>query len=876
MSLTAGTRLGPYEILSPIGEGGMGEVWKARDTRLDRIVAVKVSKEHFSERFEREARAIAALNHPNICTLHDVGPNYLVMEYVDGTPLKGPLPLVQTLKYATQICDALDAAHKKGITHRDLKPANILVTKAGVKLLDFGLAKMGFAELAAKPPGDATLTMALTGKNEIVGTLYYMSPEQLQAQATGQGIDARSDIFSFGLVLYEMLTGKRAFEGSSPASVIAAIIERPAPSIATIAPPALERLLQRCLAKDPDDRWQSARDLKAELVWIANGSGVAASRSAALAQGSRKMIWVSAAVAVVAIASVVAWSTLRPTPDQPMFQMEITPPEGVRFDASLTPFALSPDGRKLAFLGAGNDGKTMLWLRPIDGGAAVPLAGTESASHPFWSPDSHWIGFATNGKLQKMDVTGGGPPQVICEIEGLAGGTWNSDGVIVFDQRGKPLQRISAEGGDPTPISQFEASRQEVSQAAPYFLPDGRHLVYLSGGKNGSNTALASLDGKLNRVLVEGSAIPTYAANPRGGGWMLYNLRYQLLARPFDLDKLEFIGQPTVIADGVGVARWWAASSTGLLAFRRTYGMQFQLAWFSRDGRPLGTVGDPGLLGAPRISPDQKTVAFQRTDERNTDIWTFDLARNTAARFTFEPTIEAAPVWSSDGKKILYASGNDLISLGTAERSANGVGQAAVVATGRKVPTAVSHDGRWLVLTDGGGEIPGSIVIRAREDANKAIRIQGRGTESDGSLSPDGRWLLYTSISAARREVLVQSLPEEVGGSAAAAGKWQISVAGGGQPTWRADGKEIFFVAPDGMMMSALVESGENFFRPGTPNPLFHTSLEFDQGFGVDRLGRQYDVTPDGQRFLLSQHVSNGTDAPITVVVNWPKLLEKH
>jgi len=729
--------------------------------------------------------------------------------------------------------------------------------------------------LIAPKPDDATLTMALTGKNEIVGTLYYMSPEQLQAQANGQEIDARSDIFSFGLVLYEMLTGQRAFEGSSPASVIAAIIERPAPSIATVAPAALDRLLQRCLAKDPEDRWQSARDLKAELEWIANASGEATASTASLAKGSRKMIWAAAAVVVLAIAAGAAWSTLRAKPEQPMFQMEITPPDGVRFGAGISPFALSPDGRKLAFVGAGQDGKTMLWLRPIDAGAAVRLAGTESAGNPFWSPDSRWIGFAANGKLQKMDVTGGGPPQVICEIEGFAGGTWNFDDVIVFDQRGKPLQRVSAEGGNPMPILQFEAGRQETSQIAPYFLPDGRHLVYLSGGKTGSNTALASLDGKLNRVLVEGSAITTYAPNPRGGGWMLYNLRYQLLARPFDLDKLEFTGQLAVIADGVGVARWWYASTTGLLAFRRTYGTQFQLAWFGRDGRPLGTVGDPGVLGAPRISPDQKTIAFQRTEEQNTDIWTFDLARNTAARFTFEPTIEAAPVWSSDGKKILYASGNDIISLGTAERSANGVGQAAVVETGRKVPTAVSHDGRWLVLTEE-GDTRGAIVIRAREDANKVIRIQDRGTQRDGSLSPDGRWLLYTSISAARSEVLVQSLPEEVGGSAAVAGKWQISVAGGGQPAWRADGKEIFFVAPDGMMMSAPVESGENFFRPGTPKPLFHTSLEFDQGYGVDRFGRQYDVTPDGQRFLLSQHVANGTDVPITVVVNWPRLLEKH
>ena len=394
MPLSAGEKLGPYEILAPIGAGGMGEVYKANDTRLDRIVAIKTSKTEFSERFEREARAVAALNHSNICTLHDVGPNYLVMEYIEGTPLKGPLPIDQALKYAVQICDALDAAHKKGITHRDLKPANILVTKSGIKLLDFGLAKLSSAGQAAKSPADATFTMALTGKNEIVGTLYYMSPEQLQAQANGQEIDGRSDIFSFGLVLYEMLTGKRAFEGSSPASVIAAIMERPAPSIAAVAPAALDRTLKRCLEKEPDNRWQTARDLKAELEWIA---GAPESGSAVPSQHKKsRLVWVLGAVVcavAIALAGLAFIHFREPAlPELAGVQFLISPPEKTAIDY----FKLSPDGRSLAFVTGDR-----VWIRPLKSLEAHPLAGTEGASQLFWSPDNQFLAFFAPRQAQE-------------------------------------------------------------------------------------------------------------------------------------------------------------------------------------------------------------------------------------------------------------------------------------------------------------------------------------------------------------------------------------------------------------------------------------------------------------------------------------------
>ena len=881
------SRLGPYEILAPLGAGGMGEVYRARDTRLGREVALKVSAERFSERFEREARAIAALNHPNICQLYDVGPNYLVMELIEGPTLgekmaAGPIPLEEALGIARQIAEALEEAHGKGIIHRDLKPGNVKIKPGGpsssmVKVLDFGLAKVGRGVVSASgspsdPDQSPTVSMtAATEAGVILGTAGYMSPEQ----ARGKQVDKRADIWAFGVVLFEMLTGKRLFKGEDPSETLASVIKEE-PDFNRVPAP-VRPLLQMCLRKDPKKRLHDITAAKLMLEQLQESPSQSA-ETAPTQKGSRRIISVAAAVVILAIGAAAAWSTWRPKPEQPMFQMEITPPDGVKFAATLTPFALSPDGRKLVFIGIGKDGKSMLWLRAIDSGTTTALAGTENGEIPFWSPDSRWIGFSANGKLQKMDVAGGGQPQVICEIEGRAGGTWNKDGVIVFDQGGKPLLRVSAEGGTPMPILAFDRSRQEAYHGAPYFLPDGRHLVYYTAGKKDVTIMLASLDGKLNQVLIEHSAAVTYAPNPRGGGSILYWERGQLLARPFDLDKLEFTGQATVIADGVGSARWWYPSSNGLLAFRHNYGTKFQLSWFGRDGHVQGNVGDPGLLAAPRISPDQKTVAFQRTDEQKTDVWMFDLTRNTSARFTFEIGINESPIWSSDGKSLLYASGNDTAAVSVVERPASGVGRAAAVANASgngAIPTAVSHDGRWLVFNEMSA-LHSAIVIGSREDATKRVRIQDRETERDGSISPDGRWLLYSSVPASRREVLVQSVPKEVGGSASAAGKWQISTAGGGQPVWRADGKEIFYVAPDGMMMAVPVESGEDFFRPGAPKALFQTRLGFDPGVDVSGFSRQYDVTSDGQRFLINQHVADATDVPITVVVNWPKLLEKN
>jgi len=810
MKLAPGDKLGQYEILAIIGADGMGEVYRARDTRLKRDVALKVLPTAFAgnpermARFQREAEMLAALNHPGIAAIYGVEQQALVMELVEGEPLStrikaGPVPVPTALLYAKQIAEALEAAHEKGITHRDLKPLNVMVTPDGaIKVLDFGLAKTNDESAAASddPEMSPTVTLGHTDAGVILGTAGYMSPEQ----AHGKPADRRADVWSFGVVFYEMLSGKRAFTGESASDTLASVLKLDPDwnALPPDTPPAIRKLIRRCLNKDRKQRLQAIGDARITIDEVLSGAApddVPAGERPAAKQVHARWPWVAAAAVVaVGLAGGAVW-VLKPAPEQRMFQMEITPPDGVKFVDSITPFALSPDGRKLAALGAGKDGKHMLWLRSIDSESAAPLAGTEGAEVPFWSPDSRWLGFSANGKLQKLDVvSGGAQPQVICEIEGRAGGTWSKDGVILFDQGGKAIQRVSASGGTPISVFPLDASHGEVTHLAPYFLPDGQHFLYYSTGRQ-LDSKFASLDGKVNRVVLADVAVPTFAPNPRGGGgWLMYNLRGQLMARPFDPEKGEFTGQAAAIADGVGQSRWWYASTNGLLAFRHSFGTQLQFTWFGRDGGSLGTLGDPGDLNTPRISPDEKSIVFTRMSEQNLDIWTFDLARKNALRFTFEPGPDGYPIWSPDSKNIVYASFRNSSAL-VVERPASGVGPEAVVtrtAGDPWYPSSESRDGRWLVFTET-SPVHSIIALLSREDPNKVVRIQEREAERDPSISPDGRWLLYSSIPASSREVLVRSMPKEAGGSASAVGKWQISTGGGSQPMWRADGKEIFF-----------------------------------------------------------------------------------
>ncbi len=860
MSLSAGDRLGPYEILALIGKGGMGEVYRARDTRLGRDVAIKVSQDQFSERFAREARAVAALNHPNICTLYDVGPNYLVMEYIEGESPQGPLPLELALNYARQIGAALEEAHGKGVVHRDLKPANIKIKPDGaVKVLDFGLAKIAQVEASATPEDSPTLSMAATQAGVILGTASYMSPEQ----ARGKPVDKRADIWAFGVVLHELLTGRRLFKGEDAGDILASVIKlEPAWDA---VPAQVQRLLKACLEKDPKKRLRDIGD--AWRLMEEPGSGNAAPSP------SRWAGWAVAAVVVLA-AGIFGSRVLRPAVEQPVLQLEITAPEGASLGHwAYGLLAISPDGRRLVFFATGKDGKRMLWMRSLDTNSATPLAGSENAAgQPFWSPDSRWVAFAADGKLQKVNVARG-PPQVICEALGPVGnslGTWSSQGVIVFMQIGKPLQRVPESGGTPAVIFPFDSSRDEWGERDPYFLPDGNHFLYHSSGKE-TGIVLASLDDQSRRFLFASPDSPaSYVRNPAGGGWILHSLQGQLLARPFDPEKGQFTGEAAPVADHLNSGPSWSASATGLLAFPLARSLQTQLTWFSRDGKPLGVLGGTGELSGPRISPDQKTVAFSRAENQNVDIWFFDIARSMPTRFTFEPGLDMLPVWSPDGSSILYSSHrlNDILVV---ERPVNGIGaekvlykQTAVAA--QAFPTSLSRDNSWVVLTEGVGNQ--RIALLSRSDGKFVPFLQSQG-ESEGLISPDGRWMLYTATPAGRSEVFVQPVPKEAGGPAGATGKWQISTGGGSQAVWRADGKEIFYLGPDAKMMAAPVESSEDFFRPGTPKPLFQTRL-----VNLDD-SRNYDVSRDGQRFLVNEPVGSVPEAPISVIANWPLLLRK-
>jgi Tol biopolymer transport system component/predicted Ser/Thr protein kinase len=876
MTLLPGSRLGPYEILAALGAGGMGEVYKARDTRLDRTVAIKVLPDHlaadpqFRDRFDREARAISALEHPHICALYDVGKqdglSFLVMQYLEGETLqdrlkKGSLPLDDALKTAIEIAAALDAAHHAGIVHRDLKPGNIMLTKGGARLLDFGLAKStpsvaagGLSVLPTTPPN-------LTAQGTILGTFQYMAPEQLE----GHEADARTDIFAFGAVLYEMLTGKRAFDGKSQASLIGAIMHAEPPPLQAsqpLAPPALDRLVRTCLVKDPNERWQSARDLLHELRWVVDGTALVEPRRASAA------IAVLVGVLALALGAAAGW-ILRPAPHsaaQAAMELEIAAPEGTSFGpvSSGHVAAISPDGREVALVATGKDGKQMLWLRPLASNAPRVLPGTDGASAPFWSLDGQWIGFEAGGKLKRIDQ-GGTQPQMIAETS-VAHATSNADGVTLFREIGRPLYRKSAAGGAPAPVFELDAARGEVDQGDPLFLPDGRHFLYFSNARE-PGVVFASLDGKTRRFLFAQSASPAgYAADPAGGaGWILYIAANQLVARHFDPVNGEVTGDPVLVADSVPPGPSWSVSNTGVLIFRHlAFLSQTQFTWASRDGKPMGSVGESGNLQRPRLAPDGKTVSFARVDDGNAHVYLLDLAGNSTTRVGFEPGADTVPIWSADGRRLLYSSrrANEMLIV---ERPTSGLGTEHILTRGRPaltpLPSDVSRDGRWLALTEvGGGQ--SRLILLSLVDG-KTVPVTEAGVASDGHFSPDGRWLLYTLSMSGRTDVFVRSLPAEAGGPAAA-GKWQVSFSGGANPIWRADGKEIFYLSLDGAVMDVPVESGDRDFRLGTPRQLFQA-----------RNARSFDVTADGQRFLLSQPISESSDTPLTVLVNWTAAMKK-
>jgi serine/threonine protein kinase len=870
MALSPGDKFGPYELIAAIGIGGMGEVWKARDTRLDRIVAMKFSQEKFSERFEREAKAISSLNHPNICQLYDVGPNYLVMEYVEGAQLKGPLPLDQALKFGAQICAALDHAHKKGITHRDLKPANILVTKAGIKLLDFGLAKLASANSGLAPkPDDATLTMALTGKNEIVGTLYYMSPEQLQSQATGQEIDGRSDIFSFGLVLYEMLTGKRAFEGSSPASVIAAIMERPAPSVTDVAPPALDRVLKICLAKDPDERWQTARDLKRELEWIAAPSGEPVAPPAPSL--SKTAPWHSYAGWAAAVLLLIATGTLgflhfRETPPSPPTVMRFEIPLPGKVVPNRGGF-LSPDGTKFVFPAVGPSGRE-IWIRGVDSLESHPIPGTQGTvgTRPFWSPDSRFIAFEAGGKLKKVDIAGG-PVQTLCDLPAnLLGGAWTQDGTLILGSNAGPIARVSSGGGVPVPVTKLASG--ENAHQFPFLLPDQHSFVYYKGGADAS-VYVGSLDRKpeeqSTKAIATSDAAAMYAPSPSDPmhGYLLTVKGGTLLAQPFDASKLQWEGDPVALAEQVGqfnTDSFVSVSNAGSLLYRRGAARAGKLAWYDRQGKLLSSPDGTFSIGKLVLSPDASRVAIAHGPPNGISI--FDFARAIATRITFGN--ELSPVWSPDGSRIAYASGPSIY-----QKAPSGAGSPELLLqspSGGLNPTDWSRDGRYLLYSDSSAI---HLFVLPLEGDRKPFAF-AQGSAFAGRFSPDTRWVAYISIESSGAEVYVRPFsgaPAATKNPSSQEGKWQISNGGAAQvaPAWRRDGREIYYESVDRYLMAVEVSSGPTF-QPGTPRRLFPIPPTVTTTF---------DVTPDGQRFLLPVPADNGQESPFTMVLNWQAGLKK-
>jgi eukaryotic-like serine/threonine-protein kinase len=665
MPLSPGDRLGPYEILGPLGQGGMGEVWKARDPRLNRIVAIKQSHVRFSERFEREAHAIAALNHPHICQIYDVGPDYLVMEYVEGQPLKGPVPLNEALTIAGQILDALDAAHRKGITHRDLKPDNILVGKAGVKILDFGLAKMDQPESGVS--GDVIATKPLTAEGTILGTLHYMSPEQIE----GQEADARSDIFAFGLVLYELITGQRAFEGKTRTSLVASILKdqpRPLSELQPLSPPALERVVATCLEKDPDKRWQSAREVKHALEWISAEAPKPTAPAPAPPPARRNWIWPAAVGALLVALGVSTWALwFKPAPPAHAMRFQVKLPDNVTVNEYVS---VSPDGHKMVFNAAGD--QSGLWIHDLDTLEWRRLVGTEDGRSPFWSPDSRFLGFAVGNQLKKIEVAGG-PAQTLCSAPALIGtGTWNRDGVIVFGPYGVPgpLRRVSATGGIPADVTVPDRAHGEGAHSQPTFLPDGKHfLYYRRGPPDITGIYIGSLDAKPAEQSRERILENTFGLIYYAEGNLFFVREGTLMAQPFDQGRLKLRGDPVPVAEHVGTfanSAMFSVSATGVLAYRAgaAAAAGSQPTWFDRQGKVVGTFGEPSQDSAFVLSPDGSRAAVRGgAPGQPGDLWLLDFGRGVRTRFTFRQSAGSPAVWSPDDSHIIFAAGRSLNTI---------------------------------------------------------------------------------------------------------------------------------------------------------------------------------------------------------------------
>jgi Tol biopolymer transport system component len=859
MPLSAGDKIGPYEIVSLLGKGGMGAVWKAHDPRLGRDVAIKILAKEFSDRFEREARTIAALNHSNICMLHDVAPDYLVMELIEGPTLaerlaQGAVPLEEALSMAKQIADALGAAHEKGIVHRDLKPANIKIRPDGsVKVLDFGLAKTG--DLPVVTPDSPTM-MPGTEVGMILGTAGYMSPEQ----ARGKDVDKRADIWAFGVVLYEMLSGERLFRGETVSDTLAAVLTGE-PDL-KLVPAKTRRLLESCLEKDVNRRLRDIGD----AILLIGDSG--APRKKAISW----VPWTAAAVFAIATTTLVFVQSREKPAKVPVLRSTVVAPEKTAFRFDVQPFgvpALSPDGTRLVFSARSQDGVSRLWIRPLDSMTAQPVGNSEEAydAYPFWSPDGASIAFHVGSELRKLDSSGGSPI-ALAQIGDFRGGSWSPEGVILFAKPTGGLQRISVAGGDATTVTALDQSRKETSHQWPWFLPDGHHFIYtaVSAGRNDVAIYISSLGSHESRIVTQANSNAAYAS-----GYLLFLRGNTLMAQPFDTKRFATTGEAIPVVEQVDEYRGrtrasFTVSNTGTLVFQSQGRPSQSLVWLDRSGKRLARVGEPAPLGQTSLAPDgRRAIASVFDDDSHAwNLWSYDLVRDLRSRFTLEPVAEQSGVWSHDGTQIVFAS-NSKGPWDIYRKPSSGAGAPELLyADGEnKSPMSWSPDDKFVLYSspDKTGQ---HLWVLPVEGGRKPFSFLKTGfQEGLGQFSPDGRWVAYVSTESAQSEIYVAPFP-------GARGKWLVSVAGGTYPRWRADGKELFYVAPDKLrtLMVAEVDTKPAAIKIGAVRPLFGLGpLQTGVGF-------QYDASADGQRFLAVIDDEQSVAEPLTLVQNWTDALK--
>jgi len=892
MKLSVGDKLGPYEITGLIGKGGMGEVYRATDTRLGRSVAIKVSTREFNDRFEREAKAISSLNHPNICTLYDIGPNYLVMEFVEGELLskiieRGPLPLDKALGYAVQIVDALDAAHAKGVIHRDLKPGNIIVTKNGVKVLDFGLARLTAERMpSASADNMETVTEPITRAGAILGTLYYMSPEQVEAKET----DERSDIFSFGVVVYEMITGQRPFQGDTQAAVLASLMkDQPAPmhQRQSAVPRALERVVRKCMEKKPEDRWRSAHDLKPTLELIDLEAPPLSSNSASvpIPVPTARKPWLWPAVAAVAVIGLgmAAWSVWpAAAPAAQEMRTQIPKPEDLTFNPG-TQATISPDGKWLAFPALGPDNVSRMYLRSIDSLEVRPLQGSEGITGlsppPFWSYDSRYVVYGAQGKLLKSEVTGT-PAQSIAETGTpfVQGGTWSREGTIVYARNNGNLMQVPASGGTPAPLTALAPG--ERAHRWPQFLPDGKRFLYLRvGAQDKTGIYVGSLDVKPEAqdmhplLLTDRQA--WWVAPASGPNLLLVQREASLLAQPFDTASLNLSGTAVPIATGVGAypaatAGMWSVARDGTLLYRSTGQNNPQMFWREPAGKVIGEPLEPNNYATPAVSPDGGRVAFRLTDAQgNADIWVRDLMRGNNTRLTFQPGPDVNPVWSPDGKKIAFAGQRDG-RLDLYEKNADGSGEERLLLKSDqdRTPTSWSRDGKFILFASNDPKTQADLWVLPLDGSDAGsvkpfVFLKTNFLEAGAEFSSDGRWVAYMSDQSGAYQIYVRPFSGEAAPATAVSGaQWMISTTSGIYPRWSGDGKKLFFLNLNSEMLSVDVQSGPTF-QAGAPRRMFG-----------DVPPSPYGSTLAGDKFLfVAVAPTTGPVPPFTVVLNWTSRL---